>query len=81
MALSNQIRAYLKANGPTTVRTLADDLLPHLRYGAAMVRTTLHKMPDVYICAWTSAEGWRGSLASVWAVAEIPENVPKPTIK
>lgn len=81
MALSNQIRAYLRSNGPTTVNTLAEDLVPHLKRGPAVVRNVLHRMPDVYICAWVASRGKPGGPSSVWAVADIPKNAPKPTTK
>lgn len=81
MALSNQIRAYLKANGPTTVNELAEDLVPHLKRGPSTLRNVLYRMPDAYIYSWEASRGKPGGPSALWTVADIPKNAPKPTTK
>ena len=78
MSLSRRIREHLVAYGPMTAGALANDLIPHVRYGPSTIRNTLHRMVDAYITDWTRTPGVRGGYAAVWDVVVVPRNAPHP---
>lgn len=44
-----------------------------------VVKSSLGKMPDVYIDRWTMNTGARGQHEAVWCVVEVPPHCPHPT--
>jgi hypothetical protein len=81
MSLSKRIREHLLTYGPLTVGALANDLIPHVRYGPATIRNTLGRMADAYISDWVRSQGVRGHYSAVWDVVEVPLHADHPRKK
>ena len=68
------IRAHLRKGSDATSSEIADSI----GVSVSSVTRALKDMPDTYIDRWIAQAGcWR----AVWAVAEVPDDCPKPSHK